>query len=149
MRWNPLTKSFVSKGKLGIGTIGNIQVNRFVNGYIEIFKRRSGDLMTLYLDFGEDRYYVFTYTKSVMQVSSNNPEFVQPIKQQKSSETRLKVKPGEPGYRYLIGTKKALDQAQQRYNQLMSGDEDKVAPPEDEVVEEGRDKVKEKGEKRN
>ncbi|HPA67239.1 MAG: hypothetical protein KBB29_10185 [Bacteroidales bacterium] len=149
MRWNPLTKSFVSKGKLGIGTIGNIQVNRFVNGYIEIFKRRSGDLMTLYLDFGEDRYYVFTYTKSVMQVSSNNPEFVQPIEQQKSSETRLKVKPGEPGYRYLIGTKKALDQAQQRYNQLMSGDEDKVAPPEDEVVEEGRDKVKEKGEKRN
>lgn len=121
MKWDPVRKSFISKGKIGIGTIGNIQVNKMVDGYLEIFKRRSGDLMTLYIHLGEDRYYVFTYTKSVMQVSSSNTEFVLPITQQKSSEQRIKVKPGEPGYRFLIGTKKDLDQARQRYNELKYG----------------------------
>lgn len=121
LKWDPVRKSFYSKGKLGIGTIGNIQVNKFVNGYLEILKKRSGDLMTIYIYLGDDKYYVFTYTKSVMQVSSSNPDFILPIKTQKSSEQKVKVNPGEIGYRYLIGTKKDLDQARQRYNQLMFG----------------------------
>ena len=143
MRWDPVRKSFYSKGKLGIGSIGNIQVNKFVNGYIEIFKKRSGDLMTLYIHLGDDKYYVFTYTKSVMQVSSDNQEFILPIKQQKSSEQRLKVKPGEPGYRFLIGTKKDLEQARQRYKQLMYGiDSEKVETADD--SEEETEEVKNK-----
>ncbi len=134
LRWDPVRRSFVSKGKIGIGTLGNIQVNKFVNGYIEFFKKRSGDLMTLYIHLGDDKYYVFTYTKSVMQVSSSNPEFVLPITQQKSSEQRIKVKPGQPGYRFLLGTKRDLDEARKRYMQLMYGIDkgnDKTDEPEE------------------
>lgn len=121
LKWDPIRKSFYSKGKIGIGTVGNIQINKFVNGYFEIFKRRSGDLMTLYIHLGDDKYYVFTYTKSVMQVSSSNPDFILPIKTQKSSEQKVKVRPGQPGYRFLLGTKKDLDIARERYKQLMYG----------------------------
>lgn len=139
LKWDPVRKSFVSKGKLGVGTVGNIQVNKFVNGYLEIFKRRSGDLMTLYIHLGDDKYYVFTYTKSVMQVSSSNPDFILPVREQKSSEQRVKVRPGEPGYRFLIGTKKDLDQARQRYQQLMYG----INPGKDET--DGSASVKDDG----
>lgn len=140
MKWDPLRKSFHSKGKLGIGTIGNIQVNKFVDGYIEIFKKRSGDLMTLYINLGDDRYYVFTYTKSVMQVSSSNPDFLLPIQTQKSSEQKVKVRPGEIGYRFLIGTKKDLDAARERYKQLKFGiNPDK---PNEDITDEEQDEDK-------
>ncbi|MGE0078728.1 MAG: hypothetical protein AB7S48_12785 [Bacteroidales bacterium] len=151
LKWDPVRKSFVSKGQIGIGSLGNVQVNKFVNGYLEIFKKRSGDLMTLYIHLGDDRYYVFTYTKSVMQVSSSNQDFVLPIKEQKSSEQRIKVKPGQPEYRFLLGTKKDLDQARQRYNQLMFGIETKpdVDKSEEKVKEENSAKTEQVEEEKN
>ncbi len=124
LKWNQSTRSFVSTGKIGIGTIGNIQVNKKVNGYVEIYKRRSGDFMTLYLYLGENKYYVFTYTKGAMQVSSDNDAFVAPIKLLKASERKVKVPLGQQKYNFLIGTKTELNAARQRYNQLQEGIDD-------------------------
>lgn len=119
--WNPTTKSFVSKGKLGIGTVGNIQVNKYVDGFVEFYKGRSSDNMTIYIHLGDTKYYVFTYTRSAMQVSSDNLEFVTPIKQQRTRDKKLKTKLREPSYRYLIGTKRNLNAAQTRYKELKYG----------------------------
>ena len=123
LKWNQRTRSFISSGKLGIGTIGNIQVNKKLNGYIEIVKRRSGDFMTLYFDLGDDKYYVFSYTKGAMQVSSNNDAFVSPIKLLKSSDRKVKVPLGQQKYNYLIGTSTGLNAARERYKQFQMGDD--------------------------
>lgn len=121
LKWNKKTRSFVSSGKIGIGTIGNIQVNKKLNGFLEIVKRRSGDFMTLYIHLGEDKYYVFTYTKGAMQVSSSNPAFVEPIKLMKASERKVKVPLGQQRYNFLIGTSKELSMARERYKQIVDG----------------------------
>ncbi len=42
--WNESTSSFRSSGKIGIGFIGQQPVNVYVDGYIEIQRRRSGDM---------------------------------------------------------------------------------------------------------
>ncbi|NVO11985.1 MAG: hypothetical protein HXX16_18650 [Bacteroidales bacterium] len=123
LKWNPRTNSFISVGKIGIGTIGNIQVNKKVNGYIEIYKRRSGDFMTLYLHLGEEKYYVFTYTKGAMQVSSDNTLFTDPIKLMKSRDRKVKVPLGQQKYNFLVGTRNELNFARKRYKQLLEGDE--------------------------
>lgn len=123
MRWNPKTQSFISSGKIGVGSIGSFQVNKKVNGFLEIVRRRSGDFMTLYLHLAEDKYYVFTYTKGSMQVSSHNLAFVDPIKQQKANERRARVAPGQQKYYYLIGTNRELSMARQRYKQIQDGED--------------------------
>ncbi len=123
LKWNQRTRSFISSGKIGIGTIGNIQVNKKVNGFIEIVKRRSGDFMTLYIHLGEDKYYVFSYTKGAMQVSSSNDGFVAPIKLLKASDRKVKVPLGQQKYNYLIGTNNTLNTARERYKQIQGGDE--------------------------
>lgn len=123
LKWNPKTRSFISSGKIGIGTVGNIQVNKKVFGYIEIVKRRSGDFMTLYIQLNEDKYYVFTYTKGAMQVSSDNDAFNAPIKLMKTSERRVKVPLGQQRYNFLIGTRNDLNNAKARYKQIQSGDD--------------------------
>lgn len=123
LKWNQRTRSFISSGKIGIGTIGNIQVNKKVNGFIEIVKRRSGDFMTLYIHLGDDKYYVFSYTKGAMQVSSSNDGFVAPIKLLKASDRKVKVPLGQQKYNYLIGTNNTLNTARERYKQIQGGDE--------------------------
>ncbi|MHC1704242.1 MAG: hypothetical protein AB9846_10070 [Tenuifilaceae bacterium] len=143
LKWNQKTRSFISSGKIGIGTIGNIQVNKKINGYVEITKRRSGDYMTLYLHLGEDKYYVFAYTKGSMQVSSSNNEFVEPIKLMKQSDRKVKVPLGQQKYSFLIGTTKELSMARQRYKQLVEGiDTGEVIEDKNKEVEETEEEKK-------
>lgn len=144
LKWNQKTRSFISNGKIGIGTVGNIQINKKVNGFIEITKRRSGDFMTLYINLGEDKYYVFTYTKGSMQVNSHNPEFINPISAQKSSERKVKVTLGKQKYYYLVGTSSELNKARIRYKQIIGGDESSVENKDEENKKEGKEEKEEK-----
>ena len=59
LRWNQPTSSFRSKGKIGIGFIGPQAINAYVDGYIEIQRRRSGDMIDVYLKVDESTWYYF------------------------------------------------------------------------------------------
>ncbi len=118
MRWDPINKSFVSNGRLGIGTIGNIQINKKVNGFIEIYKRNTGDWMIIYLELEPDKYYVFNYARGSMQVSSHNSLFTEPINDMRARERRVKVKAGQIPFNFVVGTKRELQRARERYNEL-------------------------------
>ncbi|HDP75970.1 MAG TPA: hypothetical protein ENN49_08890 [Bacteroidales bacterium] len=121
LRWDPHYKSFVSIGKIGVGTVGNIQVNRFVNGFIEYYKGRFNDRLILYIHISDNEYYSFYYANGVLFVNATNPEFYNPIASQKSSERRVKAKKGSMGFRYMIGSKRELNKAQLRYKELVYG----------------------------
>ena len=41
LRWNPLTKSYQSDGKIGIASVLDHQINKLVDGYIEISRRKK------------------------------------------------------------------------------------------------------------
>lgn len=118
MKWDPSNRSFVSYGKIGIGTIGNISVNKKVDGFIEILKRNTGDWMMMYLQITPEKYYVFYYVKGSMQVSSHNAAFTDPIKAMKSRDRRVKVKAGQIPYNFVVGTKRELQRVRERYSQL-------------------------------
>ncbi|MDY0197515.1 MAG: hypothetical protein RBR68_06845 [Tenuifilaceae bacterium] len=118
MRWDPINKSFVSNGKLGIGTIGNIQVNKKVDGFIEIYKRNTGDWMIIYLELEPDKYYVFNYARGSMQVSSHNTLFNEPINKMRARERRVKVKAGEIPFNFVVGTRRELQRARDRYYEI-------------------------------
>ena len=61
--WNEATSSFRSSGKIGIGFIGPQPVNVYVDGYIEIQRRRSGDMIDIYLKADQSTWYYFSYFK--------------------------------------------------------------------------------------
>jgi len=61
MNWNPESSSYQSIGQLGIGTVDNVVVNRMVDGMVEIVKRRSGDIVNIYLELSPTKWYYFKY----------------------------------------------------------------------------------------
>ena len=104
LKWNTSKGSYINYGKIGIATINNKPINKYVDGYLHILKRRSGDLMKLYIELPNNNYYYFTYSRGVMQTLSNNEDFVTAIQNIKKKARKLKTGRGQTPYRYIIAT---------------------------------------------
>ncbi|MDA3953443.1 MAG: hypothetical protein PF485_07335 [Bacteroidales bacterium] len=102
--WYTETGSYLNYGKIGIATINNKPINKYVNGYLQILKRRSGDIMKFYFELPNKDYYYFSYTRGVMQTLSNNKNFVNVIQNIRKRSRKLKTPKGETPYRYIIAT---------------------------------------------
>jgi len=106
MKWNKETRSYVSYGKIGIGNINKAQVNKYVDGRIEIIKKRGGDILNIYLEIDANNWYYFNYTRGTMLAISSNEAFntsikeLKPEKRQKDGDKEKK----EPNYNFNITT---------------------------------------------
>jgi hypothetical protein len=122
LKWNQESKTYRSYGKIGIGSILNKEVNKLVDGHIEISKKRTGDMFDVYLELGPGKYYYFGYTRGVMQVLSHNREFLSAIDALKPKERMLSVKGNLAPYIYLVSTNAKLSQFLHR---VTDGDQEK------------------------
>jgi hypothetical protein len=103
LRWNNQSNSWVSTGKIGIASINNTQINKRVDGLIELQIKRSGDILDIYLQFDRRTWYYYGYTRGVMQIHSSNGAFLDRMMKMKPNERRLKVTSGE-SYIYMVST---------------------------------------------
>ncbi len=127
--WNESSSSFRSKGRIGIGFIGVQPVNIYVDGFIEIQRRRSGDMFDIYLKADESTWYYFSYIRGNMMVQSADIDFntyiadlKQKIRKHPDSSVRIP-------YTYMISVEDRLE----RFLRRMTGEED---PGIDESTEE-------------
>jgi hypothetical protein len=112
--WNESTSSFRSSGKIGIGFIGPQPINVYVDGYIEIQRRRSGDMIDIYLKGDGSTWYYFSYFKGVMMTQSGNNNYntiISKIKlnDRKDPESTVKIP-----YTYMIAVEDRLAKFLQR-----------------------------------
>ena len=104
LTWNDNTNSYQSDGKLGIGFMNGIQVNKQTEGYVEIVRKRSGDLMDIYLKPDDRTWYYFGYSRGVMQTLSSNRIYVNYIKELNPNRRSMDVKSGETSYIYMLAS---------------------------------------------
>ena len=98
--WNTITQSYIADTLLGVGSIGKEYVNKLVPGYMEIVKKRSGDIISIYFELTGNVWYYFSYTRGIMQVVSSNEEFNTVIKTLKPDQRKLSTDKGEKPYSY-------------------------------------------------
>ncbi|MCD6067620.1 MAG: hypothetical protein K0S33_2446 [Bacteroidetes bacterium] len=108
MRYDKASKSFLSDGKIGIGSVYKNEYYRYVNGYVQIKKQKSGDKLTILLQLDQSTWYYFSYFKGVMSVVSSNQEFNTIIKEEKPKSRKMDVDKG-PAYQYNIAGPKMRD----------------------------------------
>ncbi|NOZ47235.1 MAG: hypothetical protein GXO79_10710 [Chlorobi bacterium] len=102
LKWNQETSSFQSFGKIGIGSIMKTQINRLVNGHIEIQKKRSGDVISIYLEITPHNWFFFNYKRGLMQAYSASYNFNEVIRGIKASKRKLDVPRGEEQYMFFL-----------------------------------------------
>jgi hypothetical protein len=117
LEWNDQTSSYRSVGKIGIGNIFNTQLNVMVDGYLEIQKKRSGDLFDVYLQMDEQTWYYFSYSRGVLQSISSNREYNELLTSLNENQRRLKVRSGETSYIYMVAVARKLDSFLRRFRE--------------------------------
>jgi hypothetical protein len=126
LKWNDNTNSYQSEGQLGIASIGEIQINKKLNGYMEIQIKRSGDIMDLYLELDRRTYYYFGYTRGVMQTLSSNRVYVETIMNMKTRDRKKSVGRGETSYIYMISTDRKKNGFVRKYRESLEGNPDEL-----------------------
>ena len=121
LEWNDESNSYLSVGKIGIGSINNIQVNKLVDGLIEMQVKRSGDICDIYLEVDRNTWYYFGYTRGVMQVLSSNRSLIDQVMELKPKERKQKVSNRGSGdsYIYLISTDRKKALFYRRYQEVL------------------------------
>jgi len=109
LKWNQDSRSFRYNGTVGIGNIGNIQVNKKVDAYIEFVEKGSGDLFDIYLRAGDDAWYYIAYTPGGLQVLSSNRVFNDIVFNLKEGDRRVRGKIGASSYVYSLAARRRLD----------------------------------------
>ncbi len=106
MRWDDEGKSFKSFGKIGLSNIQNKQINKYVDGKVELIKKRSGDILTVYIEVDRNNWYFFTYTRGIMQAISSNADFNSAITETKSDKRKSKGLKKQESYQYMYSSAK-------------------------------------------
>jgi len=105
MKWDTLTRSYISYGPIGIGSVGKSVINRYVNGTIEFTKKRKDDDFTLYFQLTPDEWFFFNYRSNLMQAISSDLNFNDMITTAAKSKAEMdRVGKEAKGYRYSIST---------------------------------------------
>jgi hypothetical protein len=121
--WNEATSSFRSKGKIGIGFIGQQPVNVYVDGYVEIQRRRSGDMIDVYLKADQSTWYYFSYFRGVMMTQSGNNSYNTIITSTKLNDRKHPGSTTRIPYTYMIAVEDRLGRFIQRMQSDKSEDQ--------------------------
>jgi len=114
--WDQSSRSYRSTGKIGIGYIYKHQINKYFEGYVEIWRKRTGDMLDLYIKVDDKTFYYFGYTRGVMQVfSSDNLGFNEPIRNLKDAQRELKIPHNLTPYSFLISTDRKMLMTRKRW----------------------------------
>jgi hypothetical protein len=122
MYWNQPTASFRSKGKIGIGFIGPQAINVYVDGYIEIQRRRSGDMIDIYLKANESVWYYFSYFRGVMMSQAGNIAYNSLLTSIKEKERKDPQSTTRVPYMYMVSVEDRLKRFIQRMESDYSAD---------------------------
>jgi hypothetical protein len=112
--WNEPTSSFRSKGKIGIGFIGPQPINVYVDGFVEIQRRRSGDMLDVYLKADGSTWYYFSYFRGVMMTQSGNNNYNGIITSSKLNDRKHPNSTVRVPYTYMISVEDRLERFLQR-----------------------------------
>lgn len=104
MRWDKKQNAYVSTGGISIGVIRKTQVNKVVEGRMALWKKRTGDILDLYIEVDKNNWYYFRYTKGLLTAVSSDQNFNKAIQDLKSDKRELKTEKGQTPYQFSIGS---------------------------------------------
>ncbi|MRR20330.1 hypothetical protein EG827_09080 [bacterium] len=108
LKWNPYTMSFISSGKIGIGFIGDQPMNVYVDGWVEIQRKRSGDLLDIYIKANDNVWYWFSYFRGMMMSYSSNLTYNDILSNTKEKARRDPKATARVDYVYMLGLRDRL-----------------------------------------
>ena len=121
--WDPKQRAWHSVGKLGLGGVGKQGLNALVDGYVEIKRENSADLVEVYIEAEPQTWYYLRYANNVLLTKSSSEEYDAEIaaKQKGSAETAT-------DYGVFLGEFDDVDRFRSHFERTYLGKSGKLAP---------------------
>ena len=75
LRWNERKRAWYSVGQLGLAGVGKQSMNALINGYVEIRRDNSTNIVEIYLEPEPQVWYYLKYANNLLLVKSQNEDF--------------------------------------------------------------------------
>ena len=75
LRWSAKQKAWYSVGKIALVGVGKRSLNALVNGYVEIKRENSTDLVEIYLEADPQTWYHIHYANNIVLAMSSSESF--------------------------------------------------------------------------
>lgn len=102
MVYHTETRSFISRGPVGVAMINGVPVFKNFDGHIQIARRRTGDELNIYLELEEGHWYFFNYRTNQMLVLSSRSDFNAAVRDVKPEARQVKSSGKGPEFRYNL-----------------------------------------------
>ena len=76
LKWSKEHKAWYSIGKIGLANILQEDINASVDGFLEIKKTETGDVINLFLQFSPRTWYFFNFEENRLITSSSNEDYL-------------------------------------------------------------------------
>ncbi|MFC7666097.1 hypothetical protein ACFQT0_00595 [Hymenobacter humi] len=80
LRWNEKRRAWYSVGKIGLAGVGKQALNALIDGYVEIRRENSIDVVELYLEAEPQTWYYLKYSNNLLLTKSPNENFENEIR---------------------------------------------------------------------
>jgi hypothetical protein len=101
-------------------------VNVYVDGYVEIQRRRSGDMIDIYLKADNNTWYYFSYFRGVLMTQSSNSAYNTLITNIKIGDRKHPDASIRIPYTYMIASEGRLTNFLRRMTSDESGEEEVI-----------------------
>ncbi|MDX9750384.1 MAG: hypothetical protein RBT71_04815, partial [Flavobacteriales bacterium] len=115
MKWSGPEQSWVSEGDIGIATIGKKSLYKYVKGKVQLERKRSGDVMTIFLMPDDKTYWFFQYSRNYLYAYSSDPEFNTMVTELKEDKKKISGGKDRPDYQFTITTKRKVEDFRDRF----------------------------------
>ncbi len=98
MVWDDASESFKSVGKIGVGSIRNKVLNKYLKGYVLVEREIGTDFVYIYLEIDKSNWFYFRFHNNQMYMYSSVVEFNEHISKLKGKER----KDEKTGYKFVL-----------------------------------------------
>ncbi len=115
LTWNGPEQSWLSDGPIGIASILKKPIYRYVKGKVHLERKRSGDIMTIYLALDDQTYYFFQYSRNYLYAYSSDATFNTMLSELKDDKRQLSDGKDLAPYQFILTNKKKVDDFRERF----------------------------------
>ncbi len=80
MTWKPKNRAYIAIGGVGLNSIDNRTIGKRVYGKVQITKKRSGDVIGIYMETNAETWFYFNFKGKTLSVLSSDEDFNRVIK---------------------------------------------------------------------
>lgn len=112
--WDKTQRSLLHNGNVGVMVFNGQQVNKQALALVELNRKSSGDIVTIYLEFDDQHWYYLHYRNNVMQFYTGMKELNDMMNALDANKRQFQQE-GLPLYQFTPGTQRRVDKFKEKF----------------------------------